>query len=240
MKIKGQHEAVKTKEQHDFIINKFESTRLVPSLSKKGEYVLSSLVKCGHCGRGFSLFTKATNKKTFLKKCRHILPNGFDRCDKNMGVAEKIVVEAVMNDTKQYSKELFSKEAVPIVEIDESLSAVIETTKKDIEKSKERIVRITDLYIDAMISKEDHATRKKAEEMKLRRLQIDLEAYEDELRMKSPIDVEARRKVWESVDLENVFDTLSIIEKNEVLKRLIKRIEYKRQGDELELNIVYN
>jgi site-specific DNA recombinase len=239
IKVKGHHEPLKNEEQHWYIVQRLEETRLVPHRARKGEYILSGISKCAFCGHGISWYRDPKNR-VYLKKCRHILPDGINRCNKNQGCSEDVVLRALRDDMEDFAARLFSKTQDAPKRRNRGGKALIALQIEAIEKANQRIERIKELFIDGMIDRKEFEKRKKAEEQKIKAAEKEVERLSQSNEFIDEAKKKERMKRWTEMNLKELFEgNLSTREKNEGFKMLIERIDYKREVDKVELNVIY-
>lgn len=118
--------------------------------------------------------------------------------------------------------------------------ALIAIQMESVDKSKERIDRIKDLFIDGIIDRPEFEKRKKVEEMKIQAASKELDRLSQSNDFVDEVKRKERMKFWKEIDRNKLFEEgLSVKEKNEGFKKLIERIEYKLEGDIIEINVIY-
>lgn len=66
------HEPIVTKEALQRVKQKLKDNRTVDVNSRKRTYGLTSIIKCGYCGRNITFYKDSNNGKTYMKPCANI------------------------------------------------------------------------------------------------------------------------------------------------------------------------
>ncbi|WP_409346747.1 recombinase family protein [Paenibacillus sp. MBLB4367] len=231
------HEAVKTIDEHNRLLEIFASRRIIPTAARKGKHLLSGIVKCGICGYVIGLYSRNTeNGASYVKPCRKASPYGV-KCT-NSGIEISILLDVVYHDLKDYEQKLISDN--PSTNREQSkLSEKLDMTEHDLVKKQSGIQRAKDLYIDGDISKDEYESRKNRIEQDISRLQEEIE------QLKAALHIRENRTREES--LHKVKSLLSIWNdngvgseiKNHLARDVIEKISYNRNGDNVKINVHY-
>jgi site-specific DNA recombinase len=233
------HEPIVTQEEFNKVQRMMALRNRVPVRAREGAFALSGLLRCGKCGYAMR-FTYSKKKKgtvVYVAKCQKSDPFG-NRCG-NQGVELNILLQAIeekiisyfrkldlTSNDEEYSKrlELFQREITAI--------------QKEIENVENAKERIEFLFIKNRIDIERYDKLIEEENRKLDRLNKELKKLEKQFNDAKDDCVEERYK-----RLKNFISNYSIFddpnEVNQVLKTIIDRIYYTRDGDNIQLDIVY-
>ncbi|WP_163530846.1 recombinase family protein [Halobacillus ihumii] len=246
---KGEHTPVKTKEQHELILKRMAQQERISPRAKKGTHILSGLLVCGVCGGGLTFRKQKKNPKTaktddyyiYVRKCMNPINNGKDFCKANKTCKQEVVLDYVYKSMLRHKEEVLDKQKFEEQQEErESGQELINVQERIVEETKESIERLDDLYIDGHINKSKYEDRKSTLQGKIYEAMKEIERIEKDHDLINRVTKEDRLKKWESVDIEELFsDEMGVKEKNEILKLLIEKIEYKREGDNMEIEITY-
>ena len=183
--IKGNHEAIVSEEEWNEA-QKIKDKRSVNRSSKgiltrarfSKQYVFSSKLECGCCGR---LFTRRTNNgyspqtKKVVWTCSNYIKNGKQACPKSKTIWEKTIEDGfvkVFNGLMQ-QKDLNLNNLLD--DIDKTIQN--EIPEIDIDKIQAKIYRIEankkrllDLYVNGNVSKNDYEVRNQEYDKELQKL----------------------------------------------------------------------
>ena len=141
---------------------------------------------------------------------------------------------------EDFAARLFSKTQDAPKRRNRGGKALIALQIEAIEKANQRIERIKELFIDGMIDRKEFEKRKKAEEQKIIAAEKEVERLSQSNEFIDEVKKKERMKRWSEIDLKELFEgNLSTREKNEGFKKLIERIDYKREGEEIEIDVIY-
>jgi site-specific DNA recombinase len=236
---------VTAKDCHEPLITEDEYNRIQQIAGSRRNYddtrswgktktVLDGLIFCGKCKRGMSIqLSKKHSKKrgewSFyqVRRCIHKDENGV-RCS-NHGCKVEILEELLMSTLKSWRVELEERRKKLKNNDNSSLIRKIEEKTKDIEdsikKNKQKISKLTDLFLDEVLTRDEHDKRRE----NLIKQNTDLKHELDSLANKiNNLDTSKVEK--EYVDIMSYLDivldeTKPVDKRNKSLKRFLLRME---------------
>jgi site-specific DNA recombinase len=104
--IENCHEAVKTIEEHNRILELNNNRKIIPARARPGIWTLSGLLRCGICKKLLG-FNPKPNGNTQIKPCYNRNEFGENRCQ-NRGGQESLVVSAINIYIEKYRDKLIS------------------------------------------------------------------------------------------------------------------------------------
>lgn len=99
------HEAVKTQEEHDMIVDMIKTRTLIPNRGKKQTYALTGLIKCAKCNH-IMTFQKRKDGILLLKGC-HYQDKFGNKCN-NSGITLKVVEDMIIDEIIRYKQQILS------------------------------------------------------------------------------------------------------------------------------------
>lgn len=227
------HEAVKTQEEHDKIIQMINSRTLVPNKAKKQIHAFTGLVRCAKCGHIMTFQIRRDNVVE-LKGCHYTDPFG-NKC-KNTGIKLEVLQDNVFKKILDFKQEILNAEPIEEQPENHTLLAQIAEREAMAGKVSKAIERLNDAYEMGDYSREQWLDRKRKREAELHC--INKEIYELK---KSQQD---QNEITNDVRIENIetfFDFLpNCIDNdklNAIYKTIIKSIFWLRKDNNIEINI---
>ncbi len=224
----GKHEGIISKELYDRVqaIRAKNAPKVKNDQSLKNH--LAGLLFCGCCGR--AMLRCPTNKNLYVYRCL-----GYG-CKNRRTVThriDKIILEKLNNTLKDfnylldnYEDELKSKRQ----QRDEDIAVIT----KAINKQNNALNTACEMLENGTYTIELFKSRTSIIEDKLKELSAKLEELQS-LEIKE--DERAIKAIPILSKILNNYDSLSIVEKNNLLKRIIKRIEYTRLVEDIDITI---
>jgi len=227
----GTHEALISAEDFDRIQAQLAARNITPVNARRGVHILSGLVYCGHCGRLHSITIPQKGKtSSYVKPCKNCHKKGID----------SIILEDVVSAESKKLLQQVQEGKPEVAGRVKELKTRIEAGEKTAAQKKQGLDRLTDLYIDGLLDKEQYKTKQAA-------LQEEVKAAEHEVK-------EARKALKDSKgeDLPGYTervkklisawnrDDISKEEKNRLAKGLLKGVSFKREGNDLEISVEFN
>lgn len=168
-------------------------------------YIFTGLLVCAHCGRRLAgNCTHQWDRDYKYYRCPKKTRDGL--CDNNISINEDAVEKYLFENYRA----LMNDYIVSVTEIEEKKKP-IKSNRKQIEK---KLLRLNDLYVDGFISKEKYKT-----DYEFLQSQI-----VDEPENENKKDLSAIKAFLES-GFENIYETLTLEEKQQVWRSVIKEIK---------------
>ncbi|EMI11505.1 recombinase family protein [Anoxybacillus gonensis] len=235
---KNCHEPLMSYEEYD-TIHKLSASRRNYDSRDWGNIKtpLDNLVYCGKCHRKMSIqISKKYSKKRGhwhfyqARRCIHYNPDGT-RCT-NSGCKIDIIEAVVLEQLEQYKSSLIEK-LKSIRENDTSgaeadIRKRLEQLKEDAKKQDVRLKRLTDLYLDAMMDKEEYEQRRKDILEESKAISSEIGYLEAKLVNLDVSNLET--KYQKMIDLIDNYKDMPLEEKNKMMRLLIARIELTKEN----------
>ncbi len=232
--VENAHPAVKTPAEHLQIINLLEGRRVQPKHSRHGTYFLSGLLHCGRCGSSLK-FQPKENGRTLVKKCQR--PGNDGIICGNPGIELEPVETAVFESMRQYETELLQMpaDAEEPVLVSERL---LQMKEAELERLREGVNRLQDLFVMGDLSKQDYTTRLERlrtlivkKENEIYQLRDNLDGCTEPTRALRVQRFEAFKSAWK--------ERIEVKERNRLAKLLIERIDYTRGPDGIDVRVQF-
>ena len=223
--VKGDHEPLKTQEEHEKVLALIASRRTTPVAARAGKYVFSGLLYCKKCDYAMRVTTSKGKYKCVI--CGHRFSDG-SRC-KQRGIA---ISSEFMNNI--YAK-LFNIDENRLLEMrnshreNEIIKTKIDDKKKELTKIEKALSRLYDLYEEGDIGKEEFRSRKELRARQKGALLNEIEKLQSNIVLVESEEVilnrikQIKETLWQCTDTKL---------QNEMLRSVIKKIVYDREGDE--------
>lgn len=227
----GRHEAVKTEEEHARLVATLYQHQIVPKAARRGAFVLSGVVRCGICGA-----TMAGQRKNqgyeMLKKCQHRDPFG-NSCT-NRGVAANLFFTVFFHRLAKHEQDLLSGQREPVGMPAETLLESKLAELAELEQSRNRAEE--QYIITGKLTKERFEALTSIIDQKTQAIRGEVAELRPAL-AKAELTPEERLDRIQALKAGWTAEGISDEERNRLLKTLVERIVYLRQGDEVELDI---
>lgn len=233
----GDPRILKTEEEHAKILAGLESRKIIPHRARKGEHPFSGLVRCGRCGRTMQWMNRA-NGSVYLKTCQATDALGNRIC-RNGGVVGQVIFDYVQQRLSQFEEEIRRRmDAAEKPDEQSNLDLVLEAKRRELKELEQGYDRAQEEWIagrirsreryEQIINKLDKAIREVKERI----------AELEELKAKASLtDEERLRRIQEL--REGWMSGLPAQELNRLLRRVIDRIIYTRDGDDIHIEVVF-
>ncbi|ODA41248.1 recombinase family protein [Desulfosporosinus sp. BG] len=244
LKFKPKSEWIVSDKSHEPLISDEDFGRLqemikertkIPTKSRANTHPLSSLIKCGKCGRVHGLQFRA-NGSTLLKPCPGISPTGV-KC-KNGGIHSNILHEILDAQLQDHIEKLNQDKPVESGRF-KNLQFDLKAKTQSIGELTDRLDRLNDIYIEGRLKKDKY-------EKQFDQLTVDIEDAKHEVeRLTEALanykGMNPEERIKKVIELRDVFNNPDVdnTDKNRLAKALIDKILYKRDGDEVEMEVVF-
>ncbi len=238
----GIHEQIKTQEEHDDILRLLSQNNKIPRRSRQGCFPTSGLMYCSKCGHLMNYSVgrlEAKTGKTFdYIKCSYKNPYGIKCPQRGIKMTEDFYeslynlilgrfidnerLEEIQDKRKEQSqgKALLKRKKAELAENENAISKIMEAYENGIYTMKQ--------FDDRKKSRDEVIFKLKQEIIELEHENQNSRVYKkDELRRK----VKEFKEGWENANTSQ--------EKNLLLKTIVKRVEYGREGDSINFNITW-
>ena len=208
-----------TREQHDEIKNLLAKKNI--KNNKTGRvYLFSGLLICPECGCRMTGAANRYKTKSGLKesrqyRCRHYYETrqcAFNKCI-NENLVEKYLLKHTATELDKYEKECQIKAAK---------AKPKKNPQKEIEKTKDKLSRLSALYVNKKIQMDDYVREYDALEAKLNELIAEAEGNKQE---EETIDIEAIRNLL-SKSTDEIYQTLTAEDRRKFWNGFIDRIVF--------------
>lgn len=232
--VDGEHEKLKSIEEHQKICELFAKRKIIPRASRRGAFLFSGLVYCGKCGYSMQFTYNGISRIEYVKKCQKTDPYG-KRCG-NQGLNTKILEKAIFDELKKYEEEIINKKYdVNSNELEVLLQAITQK-EKDLLKERKALDTLQEQRENQEISKERFLERKAIREENLKKLKKEIGEYKERLEKREHTSNEKRLSSIKG--FYNLWDiSEDTPEKNKYLKAIIDKISYTRDGNKINVKI---
>lgn len=229
------HEAVKTQEEHDRIIQLISSRKSIGHKARHQTYAFSGLVKCENCGHSHTFYVKRDD--IFMKPCWYTYPMG-EKCH-NEGIRVSVIENMVLTEIEKYKDDFI--EDIPETEDDtlNSIHALIAENETNLQKQIRALEVVNDAYEYGDYTRNEWLKRKKKWEDAIFNTKNTL--YELQRQAKSTVQItNADRQAMLTAFFENITQATDQAARNDLYRTIIERIIWRKAGDDIKVSIKFN
>lgn len=233
----GSHQPLKTEEEHQRILAILESRRYTPKGTRTNVQVLSKLIYCGKCNRVMSFTGKASGKK-YVKTC--LTTNRFGNRCHNRSLNVEVIYAQLFLDLEEYEQQLLNHEPKEKQGDSSALQLALHNKLEELERSEKGIDRIKDLFIDEVIDKLEMKKRIAKQQKLMQTKKEEIRSIEQSLAVIENVRTDDDR-LHAIREFKKAWNTEGIgkRELNTLAKQLIDRIEYVREGNNINIKIQF-
>lgn len=239
---KGNHKPLKTLEVHNELVQILKGNKMIKTKKLvKHEYILTDIVKCKNCGMSMSYMDRklASGKiATYIRNCWYKDSLG-NKCN-NQSINSSLVIDEINHhiDTEIFRlNELIQTNTKDLKALD-SLETALNLKLKSIaslSSRKDRILEMAEGGLYTIAEAKEKINKLQEEEDVLR---IDIEKLQIEINSYNNDTLEAKVDKIKSIR-DIISRTDSKAEINKLYKTIIKRVEYLRTGDNVDITVEF-
>lgn len=229
----GLHEPLKTEEEHEKILELLEKRKIVPVRARARKNILSGLVSCANCGR--TLKVSKNGNKTYVIKCQNRDPYGNMTCS-SQGINQQVIVDEIFRQLGRYEEEITQEGEQAEIEDIKMLEDFLLVAQESLRRTEKELDNLVNMRISGEIDKSMYARHKAKREERAQKIKQEIRTLESRInRRKSATNAQRLenirefRRQWENAKNDK--------ERNQFLHRIIDRIYYSREGENICINI---
>lgn len=234
----GNHQPVKTQEEHELIKMFLGRITKAPRIIRKKDHPLADLVKCGICGHTMQVTSRPDRKNAdSIKPCWY--KNGIgEKCGNSGGIAQ-FIYDAIEENLDSYENEVMKriqeKKGVNTDNIEKDLKALT----KRIKAQKEVIAQIDKLVETGIYTPEKYKERVYIANKDLSAIQEEYNILE--VRYKYLKNLSDEERLERLQKFRNALKSdLTANEKNQLYKTIIDNIIWTRKGKDGKIEVKVN
>lgn len=236
--VNGQHEPVKTEEEHIKIMTKLQQNSLIPKKARPGVRPLTGILYCAKCNHRMQFREKTLKdgSKALYALCAYQYPDGRN-CEQVGHRLDNQFFDALFDGILPNVSTTVAgnKDEVAINE----LRSIIGQKQDKVSQEEKALKRVYTSYEDGVYSADEFALRRQGREAAIKASQQEIQALNDKLAVMSgqyssselKKQVNKFKKEWKRAS--------SPKQQNSLLKSVVTRILYDRNGDNVDLRIIY-
>lgn len=231
IKVQGDHQPVKTQEEHEAILAKLAENTLQPNRSKAINVApLSGLLFCSKCGNRMRIKRRKQNGEfVWSTMCVHVNEDG-STCEQTGRRLDDEFNEAIYKRITKIDQESVQTVNEETMRLQEA-RALLQSKNDELSKTLKAIEKLIELYEEEMVTKQQFSQRKVAHENSIIKIKRDIEKYQIIIAgSKAGVTVEKIedrigkfKSVWEK--------TANNAQRNKAYRSIVHKIIYDRGED---------
>jgi len=237
--VEGNHEKLKSEDEHEQILLSFSKIKKTPRRKPNSYNItpLTGIVKCGLCGHSMGFYSSAERKET-LKPCWYVNPYGV-KCV-NKGMVTENIYKYIYNDIIRYKDELINKIKNSNFDNEkEDFESEINSWKEMIDKKQKSLTRIQDAYENGAYSLNQYKERKEKVEKEIISIYEEIKILNIKIRKCNVNNISEKLAKVDKFIKEISNSELSNLEKNELYKTIIDKIEWIRDNNNVTIKTTF-
>lgn len=239
---KGNHKPLKTGEEHETLVSILKGNQIIKTKKiVKHEYILSDIVKCGKCGMSMSYMDKklaSGEVVTYMRNCWYKSPVG-EKCI-NKAIRSDIIIEEINHHIDKEIERL--NELIENNSIDETVVNKIENelsiSIKSLEKLNIKRKNILHMIEEGLYTIVEGKAKINDLQEEISYLQSNINKLKKEKAIHSTNQLEIKRD--KIISIKEVIDTIeSKSEINRLYKTILKKVEYTRYDNNVEIKVEF-
>lgn len=236
----GNHEKLKTEEEHTAILEIMGRNRKIPHRARHGVYPTSGLLTCKLCGRTMTYSRGRKEVKTGktydYTKCYYHRPTGEKCPQRGVKMTEEFYEKLYNTIVNSYLDKERIKQISQNQEEKKNIEKQIKTKQAELEKHENALKLAREKLEEGVYSDEDFLDAKKRRQPQITKLRKEIIQFKNK-RFTAYSDEELE-KLIENFKC-NWHNAVTDKEKNQLLKTIVKKIYYNREGNTVTFEIEY-
>ncbi|MFC5405519.1 recombinase family protein [Cohnella soli] len=235
----GNHEKLKTPEEHEKIIERLTKNKLINPNARRNVLPLSGLVVCEKCGHRMQLrvgYGKGKGKYWTLL-CNYVYKDG-SKCEQKGKQLNDDFYNALFERIIHVDPQILKEIEIHGVRFNDT-KVIIEVKEQDLNKQKRALEKLYESYEESVITKQEFVERK---ELRVRQIHgLEEEIHELRRTLENKDNFPTITSMYKRIDkFQEIWNgAVTNEEKNKALKQLVERIVYDRDEDRIELTVCY-
>ncbi|MBU5313483.1 zinc ribbon domain-containing protein [Tissierella carlieri] len=229
------HEAVKTQVEHEKILiflNRLKRTKR--SVGKKLPF--TGLIKCGKCNHTLSIIERKDRKGTLTIQTCWYKDEFGNKCGNSGGLLQ-LIYDVVNRELENYEIKIQNEvDKDADAEINE-ITNMISTYESTIKLKLNSITRIRQAYEAEAYTLDEYKIRKKTVTKEIHLLEDELKVLKYRLKHAKSLTNQQRMNLIYEFKKIIKSENLTYEEQNELYKSIIESIVWKREGDNIEIEV---
>ena len=239
---KGNHKPLKTEEEHEILVSILKGNKIIKTKKiVKHEYILSDIVKCGKCGMSMSYMDKKLSNGevvTYMRNCWYKSHIG-EKCI-NKSIRSDIVIDEINYHIDKEIERL--NELIENNSIDETVVNKIENelsvSIKSLDKLNTKRKNILNMIEEGLYTIAEGKAKINDLQEEITYIQSNINKLKKEKVIHSTNQLEIKRD--KIISIKEVIDNIeSKSEINRLYKTIIKRVEYIRDDNNVEIKVEF-
>lgn len=236
----GNHQKLKTEEEHTAILEIMSRNRKIPRRARHGVYPTSGLLTCKKCGRLMAYSRGRQEAKTGkiydYTKCYYHSPEGV-KCPQRGVKMDENFYNALFNTIiNSYIDTNRIKQIKQNEEEKKKIEEQIKQKQLELEKHENALKTAREKLEEGVFTDEDFLDTKRRRQHKIIKLRKEIAELENT--RFTAYSQEELEKLVENFK-QNWHNATTDEEKNQLLKTIVKKIYYNREGDTVTFEIEY-
>jgi len=236
----GNHQKLKTEEEHTAILEIMSRNRKIPRRARHGVYPTSGLLTCKKCGRLMAYSRgrqEAKTGKTYdYTKCYYHSPEGVKCPQRGTKLTEEFYESLYNTIINSYVTTERIRQIKQNEEEKKNIEKRIKIIQAELEMHENALKRAREKFEEGIYSDEDFMDAKRRRQPKITRLRKEITELEN--KRFTVYSEEELEKLAENFK-QNWQNAITDEEKNQLLKTIVKKIYYNREGNTVTFEIEY-
>lgn len=238
VKAEGTHEVTKTKAEHEQIMAKLKRKQMLPKEARTlKKRPLSGILYCGQCG-GSLQFNEKSNGRLMVKTCQKADPIG-NRCG-NSGIYMEHIYIYLNQELDKFEQELLTQAPKQNAPDTSTLEIALGKKRQDMKELQKALERAEDMLLRGKFDEEKYERYEKRYTAEIDTALRDIDEIEASIKvlLTSKTDADRLEAIQVFKEAFNGEDTTAE-DLNVLAKAIFDRVEYVRQGDNVQVKVKF-
>jgi DNA invertase Pin-like site-specific DNA recombinase len=238
----GEHEQLKSQEEHEDILRRLSQNNKIPKRSRQGSFPTTGLMFCAKCGHMMKYSVGRLEAKTGIAydytKCGHKNPYGMKCTQKGVKMDEDFYDSLYTLILNKFTDDERLDEIQGKRKEQSQGKALLRRKKAELDEQDKALNKIMEAFENGAYSMSQFSERKKVRDEAISKLKKDIIELEQENQNSKVYKIDELKQ--KAIEFRTGWaSAINSLEKNLLLKSIVNRLEYDREGDNISFSITW-